>query len=339
MQLIIGTDEAGYGPNLGPLVITATRWLVEEQWDACNGNLFELADGVFRPVNAGEQAGIPVGDSKVVLQAGSGLAAAEKVTLPIMFCSLNESWGPADPPESAQMELSWSEFNDRTRQAGAVSAPGTDAVLPWYKDFDPQLPLDLPVQELSAAVGLLRVERPFQVLEPKIRQLEPGEFNAGCDQTGNKASLLSLATLRLIRQAIQAAMNQAQFSRVSVICDKHGGRKSYAGVIQEVFPESWVQVLDESADRSEYATRIDSVPIRFRFQAKGESELPVAVASLFSKYVREVCMRAFNLYWSEQLPDYHSTAGYPVDARRVQPLLAPMMVHLGLTESDWWRKK
>jgi len=26
MQHIIATDEAGYGPNLGPLAIGATRW-------------------------------------------------------------------------------------------------------------------------------------------------------------------------------------------------------------------------------------------------------------------------------------------------------------------------
>ena len=26
MTLVIGTDEAGYGPNLGPLVVAATVW-------------------------------------------------------------------------------------------------------------------------------------------------------------------------------------------------------------------------------------------------------------------------------------------------------------------------
>ena len=29
MTLIIGTDEAGYGPNLGPLVVAATAWRVK----------------------------------------------------------------------------------------------------------------------------------------------------------------------------------------------------------------------------------------------------------------------------------------------------------------------
>ena len=31
MAYLIGTDEAGYGPNLGPLVISATLWEVPEE--------------------------------------------------------------------------------------------------------------------------------------------------------------------------------------------------------------------------------------------------------------------------------------------------------------------
>jgi hypothetical protein len=31
MKILIGTDEAGYGPNLGPLVVAATAWHMEEE--------------------------------------------------------------------------------------------------------------------------------------------------------------------------------------------------------------------------------------------------------------------------------------------------------------------
>src|SRR5580700_8182358 len=32
MGFVIGMDEAGYGPNLGPLVLTATVWEVPGRW-------------------------------------------------------------------------------------------------------------------------------------------------------------------------------------------------------------------------------------------------------------------------------------------------------------------
>ena len=45
MGYLIGTDEAGYGPNLGPLVISATVW---EAPDGIGGEeLFErLGDSI-----------------------------------------------------------------------------------------------------------------------------------------------------------------------------------------------------------------------------------------------------------------------------------------------------
>ena len=33
MPYVIGTDEAGYGPNFGPLVVTATVWKLDDGID------------------------------------------------------------------------------------------------------------------------------------------------------------------------------------------------------------------------------------------------------------------------------------------------------------------
>ena len=68
MTLVVGTDEAGYGPNLGPLVVAATAWEA-----AAN------ADGV-EAAFAGATAGIAGlwGDSKQIFRGGAGFAALER---------------------------------------------------------------------------------------------------------------------------------------------------------------------------------------------------------------------------------------------------------------------
>ena len=39
MTLLIGTDEAGYGPNLGPLVVAATAWRIDARVEAAEAVL------------------------------------------------------------------------------------------------------------------------------------------------------------------------------------------------------------------------------------------------------------------------------------------------------------
>ena len=60
MQTIIGTDEAGYGPNLGPLVITATVWQVP---DDISDLYVALADALS-PQHLDGDTRLPIADSK-----------------------------------------------------------------------------------------------------------------------------------------------------------------------------------------------------------------------------------------------------------------------------------
>ena len=54
--------------------------------------------------------------------------------------------------------------------------------------------------------------------------------------------------------------------------------------------------------------------------------MPVALASMLAKYIREAVMQRFNAYWCARMPELRPTAGYYGDARRfladIQPLIA-----------------
>ena len=126
---------------------------------------------------------------------------------------------------------------------------------------------------------------------------------------------------------------------VLVQCDKHGARNRYAAILQHVFPEMWHQVLREGRAESAYRSGDPHRPVEFRFVAGGESFLPAALASMVSKYLRELAMRPFNAFWQRELPGLRPTAGYPVDARRFKQQIAPLQRRLGIGDELLWRNK
>ncbi len=71
MTLVIGVDEAGYGPNLGPLCIGLSAWEVssEEQ------DLSQLLEPVVSSKPAKDR--VAVADSKQLYKPGGGLETLE----------------------------------------------------------------------------------------------------------------------------------------------------------------------------------------------------------------------------------------------------------------------
>ena len=51
-------------------------------------------------------------------------------------------------------------------------------------------------------------------------------------------------------------------------------------------------------------------------KARGRNVLPVAAASMLSKYLREMLMRRFNAFWKIHDPELTPTAGYYNDGLR-----------------------
>jgi hypothetical protein len=60
---------------------------------------------------------------------------------------------------------------------------------------------------------------------------------------------------------------------------------------------------------------------------------------MLSKYLREVFMRQFNVWFQDQQPGISPTAGYPVDSYRFWQDAEPTRTRLGLKNEDWWRER
>ena len=152
----------------------------------------------------------------------------------------------------------------------------------------------------------------------------------------DRSEVLSKTTLGLVTQLINGLPEREP---VFVNCDKHGGRNKYSPLIQAEFPETLVEVHGESRPISIYRFGQDSGRVEMRFQAKGEGFLPAALASMTSKYLRELAMRAFNDFWCRRVDDLKPTAGYPVDARRFHTQIKPAQKRLAISDTALWRRK
>ena len=77
MPFVIGTDKAGYAPNLGPLVVSATLWEVAAE--IADDRLYKpLRKVVCEAPSKANGRRIASADSKILYTAGKGLATLER---------------------------------------------------------------------------------------------------------------------------------------------------------------------------------------------------------------------------------------------------------------------
>ena len=314
MTLCIGTDEAGYGPNLGPLVVAATAWHVEGDGDAAARIGLAMAQAV-----PGRRTPLWA-DSKQLYKPGPvdrGLMLLEEGVL-TGLC-LTGSPLAADWPALAQ-------------QLGPIG-PGAGS-LDWDRLDSLTLPRASSATAISRLVAALEKSLAGQQTTLRgivCRAIYPAEFNARLARGLNKADILSQATLEL------AVMLRARWPEEPALvwCDRHGGRKSYAALLGRHFAVPLVQTLSETPACSAYA--LPAADARIEFAVGGEARVPVALASMTAKYVRELAMLAFNEFWSDRVPGLRSTAGYPLDARRWRQEVGPAAARAGVAEASLWR--
>lgn len=304
MPWVVGVDEAGYGPNLGPLVQSAVAVRLPDGDPAGWATLI----GCVRRAHEKADGRLLVDDSKKVYAGAKGLAKLEQG----VFCGLGVS-------PNCVAEL--------------LNAVGLRAVADRLTEeawFDGKEPLPL----FPGAASAWDHDTPrlaFANLVPAPA------FNAIVNGSGSKGTVLAGGVVELITEVMtRLPAGEA----VHVVGDKQGGRNFYAPLLQTAFPAGWVVALAEGNAESRY--RVDGldreVTVVFRPRADSDS-VSVALASMLAKYLREVCMRQFNRYWATHVPGLKPTAGYPVDAKRFYEAIRPAMATLGIVESAVWRVK
>ncbi len=314
----VGIDEAGYGPNFGPLVMTAVACRVPD--DLAEENLWRTLKPVVRRHTSKSPQRLLVDDSKLVYSTTRGIGDLETSVLSILQAATATA-----PPTVGRLV---DGLHDDHELAGE----------PWYGGTT-GVPLTIAPEIIAEAAARFRAASDAAGLAWSMFRCVivcPPRFNAWLDQWGTKGTVLSLGAVQLL-QAVQA-LQPAE--AVSVVIDKHGGRNSYGAMLQEAFAEGWVRPVAEGMESSVYEIQNLDRPARVKFCPRADSgHFEVALASMISKYVREALMAEFNEFWKQHIPDLAPTAGYPGDSERFLTAIRPALARLRIAEELVWRKR
>lgn len=303
-------------------MVSASVW--EIPGESVDVDLYSLLAGavVRSPGECdGDESPLAIADSKALHSSGHGLAGLERGVL-AMLSVTGRSPGT---------------WQDVWRALDAASSDEL-ASLPWHADYDESLPIDAVREDLECCTFAIRrsLERAnVRLIALCSRAVFPDRWNALNDVETSKGAVLSQVTLDLAAELL-AGLPEAP---VLLVCDKHGGRSRYAELLYGRLTDDWIEVCEEVREQSAYRWRRGKAPVEARFCARGETHLPVALASMASKYLRELSMRAFNAWWGDRVPGLKPTAGYPVDARRFRRDIAETQRALGVDDRLLWRNK
>lgn len=302
--LYAGIDEAGYGPLLGPLCVSVCVLRVEG-WKPGNPapDLWKALDRWVARSPAKAAGRICVADSKK-LKLSNALKTKHPLThLEMGVLSFLRAWGHEAETDEALFACLG------TRLEGH----------PWYAGDPTALPIANDPGLVAVAASRLAAAEGAGVRLMGLRCTAVGEtaFNQVVRDAGSKAAVTAGVISDLVRTVAHEADAQTD---LRIVCDRQSGRADYRDLLSAAFPDADVVCDARSGVATHYTLRLRKPvqrEIGVLFQTEAEDRhLPVALASMTAKLVRELAMARFNRYWCGRCPELKPTAGYRQDGAR-----------------------
>lgn len=299
--LYAGLDEAGYGPLLGPLCVGRASFHLA-RWapgDAAP-DLWDLLDDAVCRSPRDAKARVPLADSKKLKLPNQTKTRHPLLHLERGVLALLGAAGARAGSDRRLFELLGVDLDDR----------------PWYQGESLALPLGSDAARLGIDANVLARALARSGVRPlglACRAVGEDRFNRIVRDAGTKAAATEAALVGHLRAIAEEIAGLDDGDEVRVVCDRQSGRTRYRALLEEAFGVG-VDVLEESARASRY--RLGGRTVVLFVPEAEQAHLPVAVASMIAKLVRELAMARFNRYWCGRVAELKPTAGYYKDARR-----------------------
>ena len=296
MAVLVGIDEAGFGPILGPLVVSSSafslprHFLTADLWQILNKSV-----AMRRKHSAGR---LLIADSKKAHNRREGIKHLERTVLAAFGC--------LDKTPTTLVELLMLLCPDCVERLETY---------PWYKAIA-RYSTSTDIADIAIASAVLKEDlasNGMELLTLKSCCLDVAYYNTMVSAVKNKATVLFTATSRLVK----SAYDNFRDDDLHIIIDRQGGRVRYRKPLQRMFPGMKLGILKESPKISSYELEADGKRMRLHFLVGADERLlPVSLASMVSKYLRELLVGNINRYFVGFHTDLRPTAGYWKDGLR-----------------------
>ncbi len=296
MVVLVGIDEAGFGPILGPLVVSSSTFLLPHHLLTANRwHILGKSAGSRRKHLAGR---LLIADSKKAYSKSLGIKHLERTVLTCLRCL-----GKKPATLTELLTLLSPHCLERLND------------YPWYKGAD-SYRISTDSADMAIASAVLKDDlalNGIELLELRSYCLDVAYYNKMVATVKNKASVLFTTTCRLIKNAFDNFVGDD----LQIIVDRQGGRVRYRKNLQRMFPDMELKILKETPANSSYELQANDKQMRLHFTVGADNRfLPASLASMVSKYLRELLVDNINRYFAGHCAELKPTAGYWKDGLR-----------------------
>ena len=303
MAVMVGIDEAGYGPLLGPLVVSSAAFsLPDELVKDDLWRLLKTAVGKRRSTLAGR---LLITDSKKAYSRTAGIGHLRRTVLAHLYC-LENGLKSADINAGELLKILCGNCLDRLRH------------YPWYQDLSNKKlgGSREDVEIASAALKNACSNHGIKFLNMSSRCLDVGYYNKMVTAVKNKASVLFTTVSGLIKDSFDTYA-RVDSEPLQIIIDRQGGRINYRKALQRMFEHMELKVIRQDKKVSSYELIEDNRPMCLHFVTAADRKyLAVSLASMTSKFIREILLDSINNYFLQRCTGLRPTAGYWKDGQR-----------------------
>jgi ribonuclease HII len=338
VAILAGIDEAGFGPLLGPLVVSCSAFSVPPE--LLGADLWQTFRRSVGKTRKHLQGRLLIADSKKAYKRGEDTPVSRASPA----CA-----GPGSCPQSEGETPSTRGLGHLERTVlGVLQCLGKEPAhltellvalcpdclprlqeYPWHQKM-PQCDLRHGPADGKIASRVFANDleaRGAKLVLLRSCCLDVAHYNTLVSRVKNKAQVLFIAVTQLMQSLLDGFSDDV----IQIQVDRQGGRAHYRENLLRSFPGVDLRIVQEGDRTSTYELRTGGRLVRLSFEVEADDlHLPVALASMVSKYVRERLMECMNEYFLGMSADLKPTAGYWKDGQRFVEDLRRHLPHVAI---------